>query len=110
MRSVPRRTIWNNWRAGPLSDLIGPQIVSLIHEIFGTESAALFDARSARVDAIGSQADDLEQLARRAYFQDSTLEGGDAQTWAHVLRLGSKPAGGIALRGPEVGKLTIVSI
>src|ERR1035441_10249882 len=89
---------------------IGPQIVSLIHEIFGTESVALFDARAARVDAIGSLADDLEQLARRAYFQDSTLDGADAQTWAHVLRLGSKPVGGIALRGPEVGRLTIISI
>jgi K+-sensing histidine kinase KdpD len=31
---------------------IGPQMVSVIHEIFGTESVALFDARSARVDAI----------------------------------------------------------
>src|ERR1039457_2764276 len=89
---------------------IGTQIVSLIHEIFGTESVALFDAKSARVDAIGSLADDLEQLARRAYFQDSTLEGADEQTWAHVLRLGSKPAGAIALRGSEVGRLTIVSI
>src|ERR1017187_4563954 len=89
---------------------IGPQIVSLIHEIFGTESVALFDAKSARVDAIGSLADDLEQLARRAYFQDSTLEGADEQTWAHVLRLGSKPAGAIALRGSEVGRLTIVPI
>src|ERR1035438_6151409 len=89
---------------------IGPQIVSLIHEIFGTESVALFDARSARVDAIGSLADDLEQLARRAYFQDSTLDGADAQTWAHVLRLGAKPVGGIALRGPEAGRLTIRSI
>ena len=73
---------------------IGPQMVSLIHEVFGVESVALFDARSARVDAIGSEANELEQLARRAYFQDSTLEGADAQTWAHVLRLGSRPAGG----------------
>src|ERR1039458_2391817 len=89
---------------------IGPQMVSLIHEVFGTESVALFDARSARVDAIGSEANELEQLARRAYFQDSTLEGADAQTWAHVLRLGSRPAGGIALCGQEVGRLTIVSI
>ena len=89
---------------------IGPQMVSVIHEIFGTESVALFDARSARVDAIGSLASDLEQLARSAYFQDSTLEGADAHTWAHVLRLGSRPAGGIALHGPEMGRLTIMPI
>jgi two-component system sensor histidine kinase KdpD len=62
------------------------------------------------VDAIGSLANDLEQLARNAYFQDSTLEGADTHTWAHVLRLGSKPAGAIALHGPELGRLTIVPI
>jgi two-component system sensor histidine kinase KdpD len=89
---------------------IGPQMVSVIHEIFGTESVALFDANLARVDAIGSRANDLEQLARSAYFQDSTLAGDDPHTWAHVLRLGSRPAGAIALSGPGVGRLTIVSI
>src|ERR1017187_1284460 len=89
---------------------IGPQMVSASQEIFGTESVALFDARSARVDAIGSLASDLEQLARSAYFQDSTLEGADAHTWAHVLRLGSRPAGGIALHGPEMGRLPIMPI
>ena len=86
---------------------IGPQIVSLIQEVFRTESVALFDAALARLDATGSGADDLEQLARSAYFQDSTLEGADAHTWAHVLRLGSRPVGAIALRGPELGRLTM---
>src|ERR1017187_4406786 len=52
---------------------IGPQMVSVIHEIFGTESVALFDARSARVDAIGSEATDLEQLARRADRKSTRL-------------------------------------
>jgi two-component system sensor histidine kinase KdpD len=89
---------------------IGPQIVSLIHEIFGTESVALFDAGSARVDATGSRAYDLEQLARSACFQDIAMEGAGTHTWAHVLRLGSWPAGGIALCGPEVEPLTIMSI
>ena len=89
---------------------IGPQIVSLIQEIFRTESVALFDATLARLDATGPRAEDLEQLARRAYFQDSTVEGADGQTWAHVLRLGSNPAGAIALCGPELGRLTVEPI
>jgi two-component system sensor histidine kinase KdpD len=89
---------------------IGPQIVSLIQEIFRTESVALFDATLARLDATGSGADDLEQLARSAYFQDTTLEGAGEHTWAQVLRLGSKPVGAIALRGPELGRLTIEPI
>jgi two-component system sensor histidine kinase KdpD len=89
---------------------IGPQIVSLIQEIFRTESVALFDAALARMDATGSRANDLEQLARSAYFQDRTLEGADPQTSAQVLRLGLQPVGAIALRGAELSRLTIVPI
>ena len=89
---------------------IGPQIVSLTQEIFRTRSVALFDATSARMDATGYPADDLDQLARDAYFQDKALEGLDAHTWAQVLRLGSKPVGAIALRGTELDRLTIASI
>jgi len=89
---------------------IGPQIVSLIQEIFRTESVALFDAALARMDATGSGASDLEELARSAYFQDCTLEGADATARADVLRLGSRPVGAIAIRGPELGRLAIVPI
>jgi two-component system sensor histidine kinase KdpD len=89
---------------------IGPQMASLIQEIFRTESVALFDAMLARLDATGSGANDLEQLARSAYFQDSALEGSDGRTWAQVLRLGSKPIGAIASRGAELDRLTIVAV
>ena len=90
--------------------MIGPQIVPLIQEIFGVESVALFDATLARVDATGPAADELEQLARNAYFQDSTLVGDEAHTWAHVLRLGSKPVGALALRGAQLGRLTMLPV
>lgn len=89
---------------------VGPQIVSLIQEIFKTESVALFDATLVRLDATGPCSDNLEQLARNAYFLDQTQTGPDAHTWAQVLRLGSKPAGAIALRGPELDPLTIPPI
>jgi len=89
---------------------IGPQIVSLIREIFRTEAVVLFDASLARLDATGSGADGLEQLARDAYVKDSTVEGAGTHTRAHVLRLGSKPVGAIAIRGPEIGRLTIEPI
>jgi two-component system sensor histidine kinase KdpD len=92
------------------SQRTGTQIVSLIQEVFQPESVAIFDATLTRVDATGPRADDLEQLARRAYFQDCTLEGADAHTRAHVLRLGSKPAGAIAFSGPQVDLLTIEPI
>jgi len=86
---------------------IGPQLVPLIQEIFGAESVALFDATLARLDSTGPRAEDLEQLARQAYFQDSTLEGADSRTWAQALRLGSRPAGALALRGPDLDRVAI---
>ena len=91
-------------------EAIAPQIVFLIQEIFRTESAALFDATLARLDASGSHANDVEQLARNAYFQDAALQSDDGHTWAHVLRLGSKPIGAVALRSLEMDRLTIVAV
>jgi two-component system sensor histidine kinase KdpD len=88
---------------------VGPQIVSLVHEIFGTESVALFDASEARLDATGSRARELEDLVRSAYFQDGAVEGG-AGASALVLRLGSRPAGAIAFCGPEPDGLTGVAV
>jgi len=89
---------------------IGPQLVSLIQEVFRTESVALFDAGLARMDATGCGADGLEQLARDTYFQNRALEGADAHTRAGVLRLGSRPVGAIAICGRELGRLAIVPI
>ena len=89
---------------------IGPQIVSLIHEIFRTDSVSLFDAAPGRPIAAGSAADDLDKLARDAYVRDRDLEGAGGNVWAQVLRLGSRPVGAIALRGPDLGKLTISAI
>jgi two-component system sensor histidine kinase KdpD len=88
---------------------IGPPIVSLIQEIFQAD-VALFDATLVRLDAAGSGTSDLEQLARSAYFQDTIVNGADAHTSAYVLRLGSNPAGGIALRCPELDRLTSIAI
>ena len=82
----------------------------MIQEIFRTESVALFDARLPHLDATGAHAGELEQLARNAYLQDKAVDGADGQAWSHVLRLGSKPAGGIALRGPELDRLTVVAV
>ena len=92
------------------SQTIGPQIVSLIQEIFKTESVALFDATAVRLDATGPRAGDLEQLARRAYFQNTSLEGPGGHTWAQVLRLGSSPEGAIALSGPELSRFAVEPI
>lgn len=89
---------------------IGPQIVLLIQDIFRTESVSLFDAARARMDSAGDGAKELEDLARGAYFRDASLDAGDSHTWAHVLRLGSKPAGAIALRGQNLDRLAIVPI
>ncbi len=88
----------------------GPQIVSLIQEIFRTESAAVFDAASARPDTAGPWTSDLERLALNAYLRDSDMELGGVDLCAHVLRLGSRPVGGIAVRGGGLSRLTVAAI
>src|SRR5258708_4399831 len=52
---------------------IGPQIVSLIQEIFGTESVALFDATPPRIDPPPYHAADLHQLPPHASSPHPTL-------------------------------------
>lgn len=88
----------------------GSQVVALIQEIFEAESLALFDATLPHVDTTGPRAESLEQLARSAYFLDRALEDADAHTWAHVLRLGSKPIGAIALSGSELDPMAVAPI
>jgi two-component system sensor histidine kinase KdpD len=90
--------------------MVGPQIVLLIREIFGLESVALFDAALARLDSTSCAAGELEQLARNAYLQDRSLVAEDAITCVEVLRLGSKPVGAIALRGVQPGELTMAPV
>jgi two-component system sensor histidine kinase KdpD len=89
---------------------IGPQIVSLIREIFRTESVALFDAKLAHLDATGPAARNLEELARSSYFRDADPEDGGADTAVRVLRLGSRPVGALALRGPDVDRLSVSAL
>jgi two-component system sensor histidine kinase KdpD len=88
---------------------IGPQIVALIQETFRTECVALFDAARANVDATGPRAEELERLARSAYFQDAALQG-ETDASAQVLRLGSKPVGAIAFSGHELDRSTIAAV
>jgi len=88
---------------------ISPQIVSLIQETFGLESVALFDATATRMDAVGTRGNELEELARRAYFQDSPIEEAGAIS-AHVVRLGSKPVGAIAFCGKELDRPTAAAV
>ena len=59
---------------------------------------------------MSSRADDLEHLARDAYFQDAALQGKSGHASAQVLRLGSRPVGALALCGSEVGRLTMASV
>ena len=89
---------------------IAPQIVSLIQEIFRTESVALFDCALPSLDATGPRAGDLDQLARSTYFQDTAREDTDGHIWSDVLRLGSKPIGAIALCGPELDRLAVAAV
>lgn len=86
---------------------IGPQIVAAVHEIFQAQAVALFDATLARTDGTAAVTAELEELARNTYLQDAAAQLPDKHMWADVLRLGSKPVGGIALCGKDLDQVAL---
>jgi two-component system sensor histidine kinase KdpD len=88
----------------------GSQVVALISEIFGLDSVALFDASNARLHANEGCAPHVEALARQVYLQDGAHELPADGTWQRALRLGVTALGGIAVRGPDLTKLTVDAI
>jgi two-component system sensor histidine kinase KdpD len=89
---------------------IGPQIVAAVHDTFQAYAVALFDATLARTDGTAAVTADLEELARNAYLQDAAAQIRDKDMWANVLRLGSKPVGGIALCGKDLDQVAVGAI
>jgi len=88
----------------------GKFITSLIREIFELDAVQLFDAQSGTTYRSG---DDLPGAERR--IRDSYLLGADTfdpkmRSWYCVLRLGTRPVGGLALNGTEMPQLAATAL
>lgn len=86
------------------------QIVALLGEVFGMDSAALFDASAACVYSSGTGAPEVEAVARAVYLQDNAQPAAVAGAQNRVVRLGTTSLGSIALRGPDLSGLTLDAI
>ncbi len=77
----------------------GPQLVVLIHRIFGTEAVALFDASLARQDRMGDWEADEEDVAKECYLRGGAITDGRGGLQQRILHAGSGSVGALVLRG-----------
>jgi len=77
----------------------GPQLVLLIHRIFGTTAVALFDLSLGRQDRAGEWDEGEENLARECYLEENATDDPQTETWRRVLLAGPGPVGALVVRG-----------
>ena len=69
----------------------GPQLVVLIHRIFGARAVALFDMSLSRQDRMGEWNAGEEDVAKECYLRGASQDQVSTQTWQRVLRPGPGP-------------------
>jgi two-component system sensor histidine kinase KdpD len=77
----------------------GPQLVVLIHRIFGAEAVALFDLNLGRQDRMGEWREGEEDLAKQCYFRDASGADARPEVGQRILRAGKEPVGALVVRG-----------
>jgi len=77
----------------------GPQLVVLIHRIFGARAVALFDMSLSRQDRMGEWNAGEEDVAKECYLRGASQDQVSTQTWQRVLRPGPGPVGALVVRG-----------
>jgi hypothetical protein len=77
----------------------GPQLVVLIHRIFGSEAVALFDKNLEREDRMGDWTADEQDLARDWFLREAANDDLDTGTSQHIIEDGSGSLGALVVRG-----------
>lgn len=95
-----RRTLQLNLHVEP-----GAQLADLIHDIFGLEAVAVFDADLHRVYQAGYWTQDPLELAQNVYYFETNDDDLESGLGRRVVRLGAAPVGSLVVRG-ETGPLT----
>ncbi|HUA93824.1 MAG TPA: ATP-binding protein [Terracidiphilus sp.] len=95
-----RRTLQMNLHIEP-----GHQLAELVHEIFGFEAVALFDADLHEVYQAGYWSVDPMELAQNVYYFETSDDDPATGMGRRVLRLGTVPVGSLVVRG-ETSPLT----
>ena len=89
-----RRTLQMNLHMEP-----GPQLAELVHEIFGLEAVAVFDADLHHVCQAGYWGVDPQELAQNVYYFGTTDDDPETGIGRRVVRLGTVPVGSLVVRG-----------
>jgi two-component system sensor histidine kinase KdpD len=89
-----RRTLVMNLHLEP-----GPQLAELVHEIFGLEAVAVFDAELHNVYTAGYWSVDPQELAQNTYYFETSDDDPASGIGRRVVRLGAAPVGSVVVRG-----------
>ena len=77
----------------------GPQLVVLIHRIFGAEAVALFDLNLGRQDRMGEWREGEEDLAKQCYFRNASGSDARPELAQRILHAGTDTVGALVVRG-----------
>lgn len=90
--------------------LAGPKIASLIRNGLALHTITIFDAARTRLYTAGTCSQEDEEIARTAYLRSANSDELRPNQWQRVLRLESKPVGGLMVCGPELNALMVDAI
>ena len=79
----------------------GSLLASLIQEVFELTEVVLLDAVTAKTYGVGNPTG-ADQRIRGSYVRDRDEFDAGAETWFCVLRMGTRPVGGLALCGTRM--------
>ena len=89
-----RRTLQMNLHMEP-----GQELAELVHEIFGLEAVAVFDADLHEVYQAGFWSADPQEMAQNVYYFETSDDDAESGIGRRVVRLGTVPIGSLLLRG-----------
>jgi two-component system sensor histidine kinase KdpD len=88
----------------------GNPITSLVREVFQLDAVQLFDAQSGNTYGSGGNLPGAEQQTLNTYLACVDRFDSETKSWYCVLRLGTRPVGGLALHGTEMTKLAATAL
>ena len=89
-----RRTLGMNLHMEP-----GQQLADLVQEIFALEAVVIFDADLHQTYQAGFWSQDPDEMARNAYYFETSDDDPATGLGRRVLRLGNVPVGSVMVRG-----------
>jgi len=98
-----RRTLVMNLHLEP-----GPQLAELVHEIFGLEAVAVFDAELHQVYSAGHWNADPRELAQNVYYFESSDDDAATGLGRRVVRLGTVPVGALVVEPDWLTRAAVV--